>query len=47
MHEFGASQGVSLYQELEAAADRNVSIRCVSIWLYHVHVSRVLECVEY
>ncbi|RDX64671.1 Phospholipase D Z, partial [Mucuna pruriens] len=30
MHEFGAHQGVSLYQALDAAADRNVSIRLLS-----------------
>lgn len=32
MHEFGADQGVALYEALDAAADRNVSIRCAS-WL--------------
>ena len=30
--EFGADQGVALYEALDAAADRNVSIRCAS-WL--------------
>lgn len=28
MHKFGAHQGAALYQALDAAADRNVSIRC-------------------
>lgn len=35
MHQFGAHQGSSLYQALDhAAANPNVSIRCVSIFHY-------------
>lgn len=33
MQEFGAHQGAAVYQALDDAADRNVSIRYVSILL--------------
>ena len=34
MQEFGAHQGAALYQALDDAADRNVSVRCVSVLCY-------------
>lgn len=33
MRKFGARQGADVYQALDHAADRNVSIRYVLIWL--------------